>query len=159
MSLDNVKLRRLEAKLGPRLYRKNASNQSSGTFDENGASDQSGGALEEGEQKHHTPKFIQHCVTAITEKPEKMAKIKKQKDGSPFAICHAQYKKNKRGLAAAHSRGKHHTVVQYERALKKLKEETERVRASKRSRENITFGSNGDDPRRTDRSQVLFQPE
>lgn len=71
-------------------------------------------------REHRMPKFVQHCVAAITNDPQRLAKVKQK--GSPFAICIAQYKRNTRSLAAKHSVGKHHTVKDYEIALAKLRE-------------------------------------
>jgi hypothetical protein len=119
--------------------------------------------LQEGEKKHHTPKFVQHCVTAITEKPESLSRVEKQApkgtDGSPFGICWAQYKKHRRSLAAKHSQGKHHTVKQYEGALAKLREETDALRKSRPSRSRIVFETLGDDPKGLSRRKVVFSPE
>lgn len=91
-------------------------------------------ALEEGEKKHHTPKFVQHCVSAIMEKP------KSEQPKEPFAVCHAARNKNKAKLDAAHRTGKHHTVKDYENALEKLREAVEERAALNIDPRNVTFG-------------------
>jgi hypothetical protein len=120
--------------------------------------------LQEGKKRPHTPKFVQHCVTAITEKPESLSRVKREapkgSDGSPFAICWAQYKKKRRSLAAKHSKGEHHTVKEYKGALKTLRQETEEIRRARPSRSAIIFEAAGPDAiERTDRSRIRFQPE
>ena len=93
--------------------------------------------LDEG-KKHDTPAFVRHCVTAITEKPADLERVEKDApadtDGSPFAICWAKYKGDKRSLVAKHSRGEHHSVAQYEKSLATLREDVDRVRQQNASR-------------------------
>ena len=115
--------------------------------------------LEEGKKKRpHTPEFVRHCVAAITEKPEDLARIEQKKDGSPFGICWSKYKKNKRSLAAKHSKGEHHTAKDYESALATLRNETREIRESRPSRKNIVFEEQWE-PRGEQRSQIRFSPK
>lgn len=113
--------------------------------------------VSEGKKKHHTPKFVQHCVSAITNDPEKLADVEKKKDGSPFAICNAQYNKDKKSLAAKHSQGKHHTVKDYENALEKLRESVEERAAHNVDPRSVSFtpvvGEQEVDPR-----SIRFSP-
>ena len=88
--------------------------------------------INEGIEKHHTPKFVQHCVTAITQDTARLNQVQQKKGGSPFAVCQAQYDKSKGSLAAKHSQGKHHSVKDYEKALATLRETVE-----SRSRQNV----------------------
>jgi hypothetical protein len=131
--------------------------------DEKNSSNQSGGTIEEGEKKHHTPKFVQHCVSAITEKPKTLARVEaggsKGEKGSPFAICHASYKKKTRSKAAEHSKGSHHTVKQYEGALKKLREAVELARQGSVDRRSIIFGSVQEGLKSADRRHIRYSPE
>ena len=85
-----------------------------------------GRIVSEGEKKHHTPKFVQHCVSAITEQP------KDKQPAEPFGVCNAQFNKDKPALAAKHAKGSHHTVQDYQDALEKLREAVEL-----RRRENV----------------------
>ena len=181
MNFDEIKTKRILERLGNRLP-KNACNQSGGSLSDLGeknASNQSGGTLGEGDvvvdydidangnhhfkriiaegKKHETPKFIQHCVTAITEKPAAMARIARKKDGSPFGVCTAAYKRNKQSLAARHASGEHHSVRDYEGALKKLRQEAAELRASRPSRSRIVFEQLSEPKHQ--RSAVRFKPE
>lgn len=131
--------------------------------DEKNSSNQSGGTIEEGKKRPHTPKFVQHCVSAITEKPKTLARVEaggsKGEKGSPFAICHASYKKKTRSKAAAHSQGSHHTVKQYKDSLKKLREDVERARQESVDRRTIFFGATQDDLKGSDRRYIRYSPE
>jgi len=130
--------------------------------EEKNASNQSGGSLDEGKKNHHTPKFIQHCVSAITQDPEKLAKVEAGgpdgEKGSPFAICADSYKKKTRSKAAAHSQGEHHTVKDYEGSLSKLREAVEAKRMERLDRNAVVFRSVGQDPTGLDRRVVRFSP-
>ena len=75
------------------------------------------------EAEVRTPKFVQHCVSAITSDSAKLKKVEQK--GSPFAICNAQYNSNKASLASRHSQGRHHSVKDYKNALTKLREAVE----------------------------------
>jgi hypothetical protein len=117
----------------------------------------------EGKKKHHTPKFVQHCVAAITGEPESLERIEKNapkgSDGSPFAICWAKYKSNRRSLAAKHAKGKHHTVKDYEKSLATLRQEAEKIRASRPSRRQIVFEHANVEPKGARRVLIEFRPE
>lgn len=179
MTLDDLKLKRLyearslkgrlgktrrlvtDAK-GRQVYATGA--EGGGTVDEvadeeKNASNQSGGTLGEGKKSHHTPKFVQHCVSAITEKPESLNRVEaggpKGEKGSPFAICHASYKKKTRSKAAAHSKGEHHSVKQYEKSLATLREDVERAREESVDRRAIFFS---DVPQQATRRHIRFTP-
>lgn len=151
MTLDDIKLKRL-GKARQINEEKNASNQS-------------GGTLDEGEKKHHTPKFVQHCVSAITEDPKKLAQVKAggpDGEGSPFAICNASYKKKTRSKAADHAQQakgekKHHTVKDYESALKKLRESVEERAASNVDPRGVAFGPMLEE--HTPTAQIRFSPQ
>ena len=94
-------------------------------------------------KKYRTPEFVRHCVAAIVERPKDLARIESQapegSDGSPFAICHAKYNENKRSLAAKHSRGDHHSTADYEKALAKLREDTEALRRQNEDRSEVCY--------------------
>lgn len=148
MSLEEMKLRRLNKLLEAQTSLNDA-------LIEVGATPK---PLEEGKKKHHTPKFVQHCVSAITEKPESLERVEKKKNGSPFGICWAQYKKKRRSLATKHSQGKHHTVKDYEGALATLRKEAAEIRASRPSRSQVVFEV-VQSPRKRQRALVRFAPE
>lgn len=123
-----------------------------------------GEAIEEGdEKKHHTPEFVRHCVTAITEKPKDLERVKQDApgsdEGSPFAICWAKYKGNKRSLAAKHAKGKHHTVSQYKKALATLREDLEKIRGENIDRRKIMHSDVGIDPAPSTRHLIRYAPE
>ncbi|MDX1486861.1 MAG: hypothetical protein R3268_01575 [Acidiferrobacterales bacterium] len=148
--IDKVKMRRLCESLGDRLPQKTPSNES-------------GGTLEEGEKKHHTPKFVQHCVAAITEKPKELKRIKKGgnngEEGTPFAICWDNYNKNKKSLAAKHAKGNHHSVKDYEKSLKKLREAREAARAKRVDPRQIVFETRAPEHiKREARRNIRFEP-
>lgn len=141
MNLDEIKVKRLtegkkadEKKGGIKKVRR----LPTGTQVYANEADDASDPLVEGEKKHETPKFVQHCVAAITSDPQKLAKVQARKDGSPFGICVAQYKKNPRTLAAKHAQGEHHTVKEYEKALKKLRESVEH-HAAQNTRPSAVF--------------------
>ena len=114
------------------------------------------GDIHEGSESR-TPDFVKHCVSAIVERPKVLKRIKQKKDGSPFAICYSVYNKNKRKLAALHSRGVHHTKKDFEKAIDALKEEIERLRMSREPRNKIKFEPNASYiDRPTDRRNVIF---
>lgn len=157
MELDVLKLKRLcEGKTRSRVVQRTTKRL---TTDEKGRQiyvDQPGAAgerkaaesvddddapgLDEG-KKHKTPEFVRHCVAAITEKPEDLKRVQQDapgpEEGSPFAICYAKYKGNKRSLAAKHAKGEHHTVKQYEKALATLREDLARVRQQNVDRSQV----------------------
>jgi hypothetical protein len=112
-------------------------------------------------EKPKTPKFVQHCVAAITSDPERLAKVQARKDGSPFGICVAQHKKNKPELNAAHSQGKHHTVKDYKKALEKLRESVDGHASQNIRPDAVVFNPNviteSDDPL-LDTSAVRYTP-
>lgn len=136
MTLNELKKKRILESLGDRLLEKNAINESDSSPSGDGVGAQ---VINEGEKKHRTPEFVRHCVTAITEKPKSLDRVQQKKDGSPFAICHAQYKKDKRSLAAKHSKGEHHTNKEYEKALKTLRTKTEELRNQRAPRSSFVF--------------------
>jgi len=162
MSLDKAKLKRFASTIGKRPPKKNPSNQSGGSLEEVVAPNYD---INEGAGKrHHTPEFVQHCVTAITENPAKLADVEvggeDGEKGSPFAICNAAYKKKTKSKAASHSRGAHHSVKEYEAALKKLREDTMTIRETRPPRGQIIFKPGGpNEPKRSARGQVQFRPE
>jgi len=164
MSLDKIKMKHLmDSPVGIRAFA-HATQEWEPATDKN-ASNQSGGSLLDEGKKHQTPEFVRHCVTAITEKPETLSRVKAQApedtDGSPFAICYAKYKQNTRSLAAKHATGKHHTIKQYEGALKTLRTKTEELRATRPSRTSIVFESHHEtgETKRDRRKQVRFEPK
>ncbi len=150
MSIDDIKLKRFAAKFGNRPPKQRAEVKVEATEPDP--------VIEEGAEEPRTPKFVQHCVTAITEKPKVLNKLKQQ-GASPFAICNSAYSKNKRSLSATHSGGTHHTAAQYERALKKLREDTERAREDSPSRDQIVFDAAPGVPRNEGRRTISFNPE
>lgn len=175
MALNEIKTKRVLKALGDRLPKKNASNESGGTLGEVVTTtttstaitvsewgvvggDTTARILSEGAKQHHTPEFVRHCVTAITEKPDSLDRVQQKKDGSPFAICNAQYNKNKRPLAAKHSQGGHHTVKQYEKALSTLRQRREEAREARDSRRTIVFEGVPLDPKKGDRRRICFKP-
>jgi hypothetical protein len=116
----------------------------------------------EGEKKPRTPKFIQHCISAITQDPEKLADVKaggEDGEGSPFAVCANSYKKKTRSKAAAHAKGDHHTVGDYKDSLKKLREAVEDRREECIDRQVVTYRPIGQEPNGLDRRSVRFSPE
>lgn len=166
MTLNDIKLKRTVAGLGDKLPKKNASNESGGSLGESVTVqydvDADGNytnprVVEEGKE-HKTPEFIRHCVAAITSDPKKLAKVQEKKDGSPFGICTAQYKKDKRALAAKHSRGDHHSSADYEKALATLRNEADELRAARPSRTNILFESQDTEPKKDGRRTVRYTP-
>lgn len=171
MALNDIKLDRTLKAFGDRLPKKNASNQSGGTLDGSTVTveydlDEDGNytnarVLDEG-KKHHTPKFVQHCVTAITEKPEKLADVEAGgpggEKGSPFAICNAAYKKKTRSKAASHAKGKHHSVKQYKQSLATLRESLELVRKQNPLRHAMLFENTDYEPKQGARRYVRYAP-
>jgi hypothetical protein len=150
MTLNDIKLKRLtearEKKEGKRKRKLVTDPKGRQTYI---MVDEDEEILDEGTKKHHTPKFVQHCVSAITEDPKKLAKVKaggEDGEGSPFAICHASYKKKTRSKAADHAQQakgekKHHTVKDYEKALEKLREAVEERTAMNPDPRSVTFGT------------------
>jgi len=88
----------------------------------------------EKKKKHHTPPFVQHCVTAIANDPEKMKSIK----GSPFGICWAEYEKKPGALDAQHPQTSA-KEKNYEKTLAKLKDDIDVLRAGRQSRRDVVF--------------------
>ncbi len=130
MTLDDIKTKRLAviaAKFAPPASLNESVTTTSGTD-----------TVIEGKQ-HNTPEFVRHCVAAITSKPKTLDRVQQKKDGSPFGVCYATYKKNKRSLAAKHSTGEHHTNKQYEKSLKTLSQEGADRRKSSDSRRHVVF--------------------
>jgi hypothetical protein len=117
--------------------------------------------LGEGKQ-HQTPAFVRHCVTAITEKPKDLARVEKDApggdDGSPFAICWAKYKGNKKSLAAKHAKGEHHTGAQYEKALATLREDVEEARRDNAQRNTVVFNDVDVIPTASSRHLIRYAP-
>ena len=95
------------------------------------------------EKKHHTPPFVQHCVTAIANDSQKMKAIK----GSPFGICWAAYEKKPGALNAAHPRDPQ-KEKDYEKVLLKLKDDIDSLRADRPSRREVVFEHRDNDHRR-----------
>lgn len=103
--------------------------------------------------KHDTPKFVQHCVSAIVNDPTRLRKLKT----SPFAICNAVYEKNKRVLAARHATGKHHSIKEFEKALALLKARTKEMRESRAPRHSVLFVESKQ-PQIPRHDQIVFKP-
>jgi len=117
--------------------------------------------LDEG-KRPHTPEFVRHCVTAITEKPKELARVEsgapEGTDGSPFGICWAKYKGNKSSLAAKHSKGEHHTDSQYKKALATLREDVEEARRQNAGRSRLMFSDVEVSPTAANRHLIRFVP-
>ena len=159
MTLNDIKAKRVLRALGDRLPKPVVESVTvEYDVDEDGTYTNAR-VIDEGKKKHHTPKFVQHCVTAITQDPERLAKIKAGgeggEEGSPFAVCNASYDKKTRSKAAAHSQGEHHTTTEYEAALKKLRVEN-RQNAPDRGR--IVFEAASSDLKQSDRSRIVYRP-
>ena len=105
-----------------------------------------------------TPKFVQHCVAAITQDPEKLAKVQQKKDGSPFPICQAQYNKNKGSLAAKHSQGQHHSTQDYKNALATLREAVEQRSAQNVDPRSVVFGPRLEEGQTVDPRTIRYAP-
>lgn len=153
MGIDDIKLKRFAAKFGNRPPKQRRTEPVAES-----APEESVETVEEGEKSDETPTFVKHCVAAIASKDEVLGDLKRKKV-SPFAICNATYNKNKRTLAAIHSRGRHHTAADYKRSLEKLREETEIARLSRPDRAQITFDANTTAPRHADRRKISYNPE
>ena len=70
-----------------------------------------------------TPEFVRHCVTNISQNPDKVAQIKKK--GTVHGVCRATLSKarNKGQLKMRHPKGSHHTTSAYHRAADGLGED------------------------------------
>lgn len=130
-TMDKIKMRRICRAMGDKLPEPKVEEASEPE------------EVSESEKKHHNPKFVRDCVAAITQNSEDLERVEQdapgKEKGSPFAVCWAKYNKNKKSLAAKHSKGSHHTTKDYEAALKKLRESTEALRANRQPRSSITF--------------------
>jgi hypothetical protein len=185
MELDNIKLKRLSEsakrlkgrvprttaslvrttkrlstdKKGRQVYATQATADGSVSKEDTEVNDDE--ALIEG-KKPKTPDFVRHCVTAITEKPKELARVQQDApgpdEGSPFAICNAKYNNNKRSLAAKHSKGEHHSVGQYEKALEKLREDVEEARSQNVNRSTVLHSDVVIEATSTTRHLVRYAP-
>ncbi len=73
-----------------------------------------------------TPEFVRHCVTNISQNPDKVRQIKRK--GTVHGVCHATYRKaaDKGKLKQKHPKGVHHTTSAYHRAADRLGEGSSR---------------------------------
>jgi hypothetical protein len=152
MNLDEIKIKRLTEgkkaaakKGGGKKVRTSADGTQTYAKEDAGSPTPSApeNVVVEGAKEHKTPKFVQHCVAAITADPARLADVEKRKDGSPFAICNARLNSNP-ALAAKHSQGKHHTVKDYEKALVKLRETTDKHAATNVRPASVAFDPDAD---------------
>lgn len=151
--IDKIKIKRIEQSLGDRLPRPHAEADSSESP-----------SIDEGKKEHQNPTFVRKCVDAITQDKDKLEKIERdggdgEDKGSPFAVCHAQYNKNKRSLAAKHTDDTGPSEKQWKSTLSKLRESLDALRNSRPPRTSIVFDAQPADFRkRAARRDIQFDP-